>query len=170
LGARIAAEILPENMLARTPDMITWWVQAAREVMFFGGVEPEAGELDARIYPHPALVFKVTRRELFVRAMEKGGRPRGETPRRPLPIGIATPPAGFVWAQCVSQMKPQLSRWPVGRPVSSGANSPPRMEQCGSPVIQADSLWKSPKNSQLSFPTEFLTDAKETLRQFVERE
>ena len=32
------------------------------------------------------------------------------------------------------------------------------------------SLWKSLKNSQVPFPTEFLTDAKETLRQFVERE
>jgi hypothetical protein len=32
------------------------------------------------------------------------------------------------------------------------------------------SLWKSLKNSQLPFPIEFLTDAKETLRQFVERD
>ena len=31
-------------------------------------------------------------------------------------------------------------------------------------------LWKNLKNSQLPFPTEFLTDAKETLQQFVERE
>ena len=30
-------------------------------------------------------------------------------------------------------------------------------------------LWKSLKNSQHPFPTTFLTDAKETLRQFVER-
>ena len=28
LGARIAAEILPANVLARTPDMITWWTRA----------------------------------------------------------------------------------------------------------------------------------------------
>ena len=31
-------------------------------------------------------------------------------------------------------------------------------------------LWKSLKGSQLPFPNEYLTDAKETLRQFVERD
>ena len=80
LGARIAAEILPDNVLARTPDMITWWAPARREVMFFGGVDPEARELDGATYPHPALVFKVTGRELFVRALERDERPTGETP------------------------------------------------------------------------------------------
>src|SRR5262249_606780 len=38
LGARITAEILPANVLARTPGMMMWWTQARREVMFFGGV------------------------------------------------------------------------------------------------------------------------------------
>src|SRR5437867_1382317 len=75
LGARIAAEILPDNVLARTPDMIAWWTRARREVMFFGGADQTARELNGAIYPHPALVFKVTDRELFVRALEKNERP-----------------------------------------------------------------------------------------------
>jgi len=85
LGARIAAEILPEKVLARTPDTITWWVPAQREVMFFGGVDPEARALDGGAYPHPALVFKVTRRELFVRALERDERPGAETPLKTAP-------------------------------------------------------------------------------------
>jgi len=52
LGSRIATEILPDNVLARTPDMITWWARATREVMFFGGMGPEARELDGATYPH----------------------------------------------------------------------------------------------------------------------
>ena len=71
LGVRTALEILPENVLARTPDMIAWWVRPKREVMFFGGVDPEARGLNGGTYPHPALVFKVTHRELFVRALER---------------------------------------------------------------------------------------------------
>ena len=53
--------------------------------MFFGGVDTEARELDGATYPHPALVFKVTRRELFVRALEKDERPTGETPLKTAP-------------------------------------------------------------------------------------
>ena len=30
LGSRIATEILPDNVLERTPDMITWWARAKR--------------------------------------------------------------------------------------------------------------------------------------------
>src|SRR6266568_4154643 len=80
LGARIAAEILPANVLARTPDMITWWTPARRDVMFFGGADQTARELNGAIYPHPALVFKVTDRELFVRALKQDERPVDRTP------------------------------------------------------------------------------------------
>jgi hypothetical protein len=34
LGARITAEILPANVLARTPDMITWWTPGRRGSCF----------------------------------------------------------------------------------------------------------------------------------------
>src|SRR5207247_10334589 len=85
LGARITAEILPANVLARTPDMISWWSRARREVMFFGGADQKGRELNGAIYPHPALVFKVTDRELFVRALEKDERPAEETPLKTAP-------------------------------------------------------------------------------------
>jgi PRTRC genetic system protein B len=85
LGARITAEILPANVLARTPDMITWWTRARREVMFFGGTDQKARELNGAIYPHPALVFKVAERELFVRALEENERPTEATPLKTAP-------------------------------------------------------------------------------------
>src|SRR5437660_11939327 len=85
LGARITAEILPPNVLARTPDMITWWTRARREVMFFGGADQKGRELNGAIYPHPALVFKVTDRELVVRALEKDERPAEDTPLKNAP-------------------------------------------------------------------------------------
>ena len=36
-GTHMQAEVLPDNVLARTPDMIAWWTPSSRELMFFGG-------------------------------------------------------------------------------------------------------------------------------------
>ena len=172
LGARIAAEILPQNVLARTPDIITWWMRARREVMFFGGVDTEARELDGGTYPHPALVFKVTRRELFVRALETDERPTGETPLKTAPYWNCDA-AGRV---CLGSMRvpdettvESIAGWQMGffRSQFTHANGAVRLTSHPGGFV---GLWKSLKDSQLPFPNEYLTDAKETLRQFVERD
>jgi PRTRC genetic system protein B len=85
LGARVTPEVLPPNVLARTPNMITWWTRARSEVMFFGSADHRARELNGAVYPHPALIFKVTDRELFVRALEKDERPTESTPLKTAP-------------------------------------------------------------------------------------
>jgi len=170
LGSRIATEILPDNVLARTPDMITWWARATREVMFFGGVDPEARELDGATYPHPGLVFKVTGRELFVRALEREERPNGETPLKTGPYWNCDS-AGRV---CLGSMRvpdettvESIAGWQSGffRSQFTHPNGAVRLTSHPQGFM---GLWKSLKNSQHPFPTTFLTDAKETLRQFVE--
>jgi len=172
LGARIAAEILPEKVVARTPDMITWWTPPVREVMFFGGADPEARALDGGTYPHPALVFKVTHRELFVRALERDMRPAAETLLKTAPYWNCDA-AGRV---CLGSMRipdetsvESIAGWQAGffRSQFTHPNGAVRLTTHPGGFI---SLWKSLKNSQLPFPIEFLTDAKETLRQFVERD
>ena len=42
LGAQVRPEILPETVLARTPDMLVWRSRPQRRVMFFGGTDQEA--------------------------------------------------------------------------------------------------------------------------------
>ena len=79
LGVRMAPEILPDNILARTPDLIAWWTKAQHRCMFFGGGSDEAAKLNGRMYPHPALVFKIWGRDLFVRALAADVRPSAET-------------------------------------------------------------------------------------------
>ena len=37
LGAQVKPEILSDNVLARTPDMLVWWARPQQRVMFFGG-------------------------------------------------------------------------------------------------------------------------------------
>jgi len=79
LGASMAAEVLPENVLARTPESIAWWTPAKTRLMFFGNGDPKTRELNGKMYPHPALVFMIRGRELFVRALAENRRPNAYT-------------------------------------------------------------------------------------------
>src|ERR1039457_6316624 len=75
LGAQVKPEILPGNVLARTPDMLVWWSRPGRRVMFFGGVDEKGRKLNGLLFPHPPLIFKVEGRDLFVRAVATNSRP-----------------------------------------------------------------------------------------------
>ena len=171
LGARITAEILPANVLARTPDMITWWTRARREATSFGGADQKGRELNGAIYPHPALVFKVTDRELFVRALEKDERPTQETPLKTAPYWNVDS-AGRV---CLGSMRvpdevavASMAGWESGffRSEFTHPNGAVRLTSHPQGFF---GLWRSLKNSENAFPVQFLTDANETLLQFVER-
>ena len=172
LGARITAEVLPANVLARTPGMITWWTQARQEVMFFGGTDEKAQELSGAIYPQPALVFKVADRELFVRALEKDERPTEATPLKIAPHWNVDS-AGRV---CLGSTRvpdevsvSSIPGWMFGffRSEFTHPNGAVRLTTHPQGFI---GLWKSLKNSESAFPVEFLADANETLLQFVERD
>jgi PRTRC genetic system protein B len=171
LGAHINLEILPTNVLARTPDMITWWTPSRREVMFFGGTDQKAHELSGAIYPHPALVFKVADHELFVRALAKDDRPTETTPLKIAPYWNVDC-AGRV---CLGSTRvpdevsaSSIPRWTFGffRSQFTHPNGAVRLTTHPQGFI---GLWKSLKNSKGAFPIEFLADASETLLQFVER-
>ncbi len=85
LGAHIQAEVFPDTVLARTPDLLVWWLRPCRRVMFFGGTDQEARKLSGLVFPHPALVFKVAGRDLFVRAVATRSRPNARTPMKIAP-------------------------------------------------------------------------------------
>jgi PRTRC genetic system protein B len=78
LGASMAAEFLPEYVLARTPELIAWWAPVKTRLMFFGNGDPKTRELNGKMYPHPALVFMIHGRELFVRALAENRRPNSD--------------------------------------------------------------------------------------------
>ena len=98
LGSRIAPEILPGNVLVRTVDSIVWWSRAQRQVMFFGGGSEDAAALNGHSYPHPPLVFKVCRHDLFVRALEHSERPDANTPLKTAPYWNTEGSRGLVCA------------------------------------------------------------------------
>ena len=78
LGAMIRPEILPENVLVRTPDMLVWWQPAQRRKMFFRHGD-ELDIVSGRMFPQPALVYRASNRELWIRALADSARPTATT-------------------------------------------------------------------------------------------
>jgi PRTRC genetic system protein B len=168
LGAQVKPEIYPENVLARTPDMLVWWSPLQQRIMFFDGTDEEARKLNGLIFPHPALVFKVAGKDLFVRATATISRPGPETKLKTAPYWN-TDSHGLV---CVGSMRV---------PESSDITSIPAWEDAyfqssfthAAGAVRLTShpggfigLWKGLAGRK-RFPVRYLTDAGEALQEFV---
>jgi PRTRC genetic system protein B len=81
LGRSVPLEILPERVIARTIDTIVWWAPAHQSIMFFSdrGSDPALKRMNGKIYPHPALLFKVSGPHLWLRALRENERPKPES-------------------------------------------------------------------------------------------
>jgi PRTRC genetic system protein B len=81
LGKAVPVEILPARVLVRTPEVIVWWMPASERTMFFSdrGGDNALEDLNAKNYPHPALVFKACGTHLWVRALAENKRPIAQT-------------------------------------------------------------------------------------------
>ena len=79
LGTGCPVEFLPDQVIARTPDLLVWWMPAAVRLMFFrAGSELEG--FSGKRFPHPALLFVVrSNGVLHVRALLGNQRPRPDS-------------------------------------------------------------------------------------------
>ena len=169
LGAQIATEVLPANVLARTPEMLAWWVPASRRIMFFGGADEKARILNGSVFPQPALVFKVRNRELFVRALDANLRAKAGTSLKTAPYWNVAGDDGRV---CLGTTR---------MPDDLSVGSIPAFETAffqseythpwGAARLTTHpggfvGLWGDLRGKK-KFPTRYLTDARQTLRQFI---
>jgi PRTRC genetic system protein B len=171
LGASVAAEVLPEHVLARTPELIAWWSRAQLRLMFFGDGNAEAKKLNGRMYPHPNLVFMIHGRELFVRALAENCRPAAATRLKNAPYWN-TDSAGRV---CLGSMRvpeevsvDSLSGWENAYFASEFTHPSGAVRLTIHPRGFLG-LWSSLAGQKRCFPAKFLTDSKQTLQEFVER-
>jgi PRTRC genetic system protein B len=73
-------EVLPNNVLCLTDDLVAWWSPAAVRPMFFeSATDQDANALSGQVFPHPPLVFVATERQLSVRALPGNERPNSDT-------------------------------------------------------------------------------------------
>ena len=170
LGAQVKPEILPDNVLARTPDMLVWWSRSRRRVMFFGGTDEEARKLNGLVFPHPALIFKVAARDLFVRAVATSSRPSPETPMKTAPYWN-TDSRGLV---CAGSMRvpessdiSSISGWQDSYFQSEFTHAAGAVRLTKHPKGFIG-LWRS-RAGKKRFPVQYLTYAGETLQEFVAR-
>ena len=170
LGASMAAEVLPDHVLARTPELIAWWSRAQARLMFFGDGDPKTRDLNGKIYPHPALVFMIRGRELFVRALEENRRPNSNTRLRNAPYWN-TDEQGRV---CLGTMRvpeetsaSSLRGWEEAYFASEFTHPSGAVRLTTHPGGFLG-LWSSIVGLR-SFPAKFLRDSKQTLHEFIVR-
>ena len=171
LGASVGAEVLPEHVLARTPELIAWWSGSQSRLMFFGDGNAEAQKLNGKMFPHPALVFMIHGRELFVRALAEGRRPTATTRLKNAPYWN-TDARGQV---CLGSMRvPEeksvgsLSGWENAY-FASEFTHPSGAVRLTTHASGFLGLWSSLAGKKRTFPVKFLADSKQTLQEFVQR-
>ena len=170
LGAQVKPEIFPENILARTPDLLVWWSRPQQRVMFFGGTDEEARKLNGLVFPHPALIFRVMGKELSVRAIATTSRPGPETPLKTAPYWN-TDARGLV---CAGSMRvpessdiTSISGWLDSYFQSEFTHAAGAVRLTTFPEGFIG-LWRNLAGKK-RFPVRYLIDAGETLQEFVAR-
>jgi PRTRC genetic system protein B len=171
LGASMAAEVLPENVLARTPALIAWWSPAQARLMFFGDSDRKTRHLNGKMYPHPALVFMIHGRELFVRALRENRRPKSDTRLMNAPYWN-TDAEGRV---CLGSMRvpeevsaSSLRGWEEAY-FASEFTHPTGAARLATHPGGFLALWSSLVGRKRLFPVKFLVDSRQTLQEFITR-
>jgi PRTRC genetic system protein B len=171
LGASVEAEVLPQHVLARTPELIAWWSGSQSRLMFFGDGNAEPQKLNGKIFPHPALVFMIHGQELFVRALAEDCRPTATTRLKNAPYWN-TDAHGQV---CLGSMRvpeeknvDSLSGWENAYFASEFTHPSGAVRLTTHPGGFLG-LWSNLAGRKQSFPVKFLADSKQTLQEFVQR-
>lgn len=172
LGSHLAPEVLPPNVLVRTPEMLVWWTPARERTMFFAENSEAGKELNGKLYPHPPLVFKAAGNELWVRALNANERPTSETRLRVAPYWNTNDSEGRV---CIGTMRtPEsdgvdaIEAWERGffQSEFTHAYGAARLTSFPGGFL---SLWKQLAGNTKLFPVKYLADARQSLREFVEQ-
>ena len=166
LGAQVKPEILPDYVLARTPDILVWWSRPRQRVMFFGGVNEEARKLNGLVFPHPALIFKVAGKDLFVRAIASNFRPGPTTPMKTAPYwntDIRVCPSSMRVPDTLDVAS--ISSWEDAFFQSEFTHAAGAVRLTSHPEGFIG-LWRNLAGKK-RFPVQCLTDAGETLQEFV---
>ena len=171
LGSQVAPEVFPTKVLARTPEMIVWWSQAARLPMFFGAADEEARKLNGGVFPHPPLVFKARGDELFVRALRRNVRPDGTTQLMNAPYWNVGGDARVCLGTARAPKDASVASIPAWQEAFHGsafthALGAVRLTNHRGGFI---GLWRRLAGKK-PFPARHLTEARETLRDFVTQE
>lgn len=176
LGSNLRPEVLPPNVIARTPHLIAWWTPAHSRPLFFREGSKLA-RVSGKHFPLPALVWKVIGCELYVRALREEARPKADTQLYRAPFWN-TSRTGLVCQGTMSRPErvtvDTIEQWVDG---FFGAQFTHVFDHFGGQGATkmkggVEGLWRSLAGTRTRtkpFPVKTLVPAKETLQQFLER-
>ncbi len=169
LQGTLPVEILPDNVLARMIDSVCWWVPATTRVMYYmKDRSPELNALSGGVFPQPALLFEARRSCLSVRALAENKRPDASTKLFRAPYWNVGDGGNVCLGSTRSPKEAtvfSMKRWEDSFFESefTHANGSHRLTEHPKGFT---GLWAELKDAR-SFPTQYLSDAHETLEQFL---
>jgi PRTRC genetic system protein B len=168
LRGNVKAEVLPENVLAKTDRMIAWWTPQCRRVMFYKNSEGKASDLNGKVFPQPPLVWRVLDGSLHLRAMVDNKRPDAQTKLAVAPFWNLSSD-GLL---CTGSMRSpdgaavtSIPSWEQGFYESNFTHS--NVGRLTRHKRGFDGLWTALAGKRQKFPKDALILLPETLSQFI---
>lgn len=168
LSGGAVAELLPENVLAKTDRMIAWWTPRCVRRMFFENAEGKAQILSGKNFPQPPLVWRVAQGELKIRALWENRRPKADTALAVAPFWNLSDDGSV----CLGSMRcPEsasvgsIDAWERGFYESAFTHA--NVGRLTRHEGGHDALWATLVGTRRPFPSDALIRLPQTLAQFV---
>jgi PRTRC genetic system protein B len=172
LGTEVPTEVLPENILARTSEIMVWWTPASVRPMFFAPHDPDAYKLNGQRFFQPPLIWKVQGKDLWLRALQGNRRPAADTPLMIAPYWNVDGETGWT---CQGSMRspedPSVNAIPVWERAffQSEFTHHTGTRRLTTHPGGFQGLWSSLAGGRRKFSVKYLIAAKETLQDFILR-
>jgi len=169
LGGSAAAEVLSENILAKSDRMIAWWTPRRSRRMFYENAEGKMQTLNGKFFPQPPLVWKVIHGGLRLRALAENKRPNAETKLAVAPFWNLSDDGSV----CLGSMRcpestsvASIEAWEKGFYESAFTHA--NVGRLTRHEDGHDALWAELAGKRRAFPTESLIQLPQTLAQFIQ--
>ena len=170
LSGGAVAELLPENVLAKTDRMIAWWTPRCVRRMFFENSEGKAQILNGKNFPQPPLVWRVAHGDLKIRALCGNKRPNTHTSLAVAPFWNLSDDGSCVPRnRCVVLTALLWHRsTPGSRDFTRAHSRTPMLGDSLATQGGHDALWAKLAGKRRPFPTDALIQLPQTLAQFIQ--
>jgi PRTRC genetic system protein B len=169
LGGSAAAEVLSENILAKSDRMIAWWTPRRRRQMFYENAEGKMQTLNGKMLLQPPLVWKVIHGGLSIRALEENKRPSAETKLAVAPFWNLSDDGSV----CLGSMRcpestslASIDGWEKGFHLSAFTHA--NVGHLTRHEGGHDALWAELAGKRQTSPSEALIRLPQTLAQFIQ--
>lgn len=172
LRTEVRPELLPENILVWSSDLVIWWSRRRIRRMFFRNNSEAPARLSGEPFSQPALLWCVSGQELTVRALAADRRPGADTPLMIAPYWNVDGDSGRVCLGCMRIPElagvAALSQWEQAFFQSEFTHQTgvKRLVRSAKGYFE---VWEQVRGGRRAFPARYLMPANETLAELIRR-